>query len=210
MIRGLTNAAANDTHGYHETLLRYARQYLENCRTCDMRCRPQEKRCGYSEEASGLVRYRDNKVWEVSELAFGSIWFSHTFPSTGRIPLARAQRRWLSPKDALDWQIDGEAWPQLGDESPALSVDAYSNLIPTANIVNENLRRSFSGLCLAGRAVGEATTRQMYSSIRFRTGESEHTLTELLTVNGWSHYNSLPGFLGMRVGLLVLYRFRAV
>jgi hypothetical protein len=152
-----------------------------------VRCEPKEKRCGYSQEASGFVRYKDNKVWEVSELAFGSIWFTRTFPSTERIPLSRGERRWLSPKDALDWQIDGEAWPQLGNESQELPEDAYRNLVPTATIVKENLRRSFSGLCLAGRAVGEATTREMYSSNRFRRGESEHTLTELLTVNGWNN-----------------------
>ncbi|HSS20974.1 MAG TPA: hypothetical protein VLL54_12940 [Pyrinomonadaceae bacterium] len=186
MVRGLTNPDANDVHGYHEALLRYARQYLESCRSCEMRCEPQEKRCGYSEEASGFVRYKDNKVWEVSELAFGSIWYAHTFPSTERIPVSRAERRWLSPKDAIDWQIDGEAWPQLGDESDPLPIDAYSNLIPTASIVKENLRRSFSGLCLAGRTVGEATTREMYSLIHFRIGGSEHTLTELLTVKGWN------------------------
>jgi hypothetical protein len=186
LIRGLTYPDHNDLHGYHDALLRYAHQYLESCRTCDMRCEPQAKRCGYSEEASGFVRYKDNKVWEVSEIAFGSIWFTRTLPSTERVPVTRDERRWLSPKDALDWQIDGEAWPQLGDEAQALPIDAYSNLFPTANILKENLRRSFSGLCLAGRAVGEASTQQAYSSIRFSIDESEHTLTELLTVNGWN------------------------
>jgi len=189
MIRGLTNADANDARGYHEALLRYARQFLESCSTCEIRCEPQEKRCGYSEEASGFLRHKDNKIWEVSaqtELASGNIWVTRTSPATERIAVTRSESRWLSPRDALDWQIDGEAWPQLGNESQALPVDAYSNLVPTAKIVEENLRRSYSGLCLAGRAVGEATTREMYSSIRFRIGESDHTLTELLTVNGWN------------------------
>jgi hypothetical protein len=189
MIRGLTNADANDARGYHEALLRYARQYLESCRTCEMRCEPQERRCGYSEEASGFVRYKDNRIWEVSaqtELASGNIWVTRISPATERIVVSRSESRWVNPKGALEWQIDGQAWPELASGSAALPREAYNSLIPTAKIVGENLRRSFSSLCLAGRAIGEAATREMYSSIRFRIGESEHTLTQLLTVNGWN------------------------
>lgn len=186
LIHGLGNREANDLHGYHEALVRYGRQYLQSCRSCDMRCEPQQKHCGYSEEASGLVRYKDKKLWKVSELALGSIWFTRTSPPTDNIAVPRTERRWLSPKDALDWKIDGEAWPQMGCNTEELLGDVYASLIPTAKIVDENLRRSFSGLCLAGRVAGEAVSREMYSSIRFRINEANCRLSELLTVNGWN------------------------
>jgi hypothetical protein len=189
LIRGLGDPDANDLRGYHEAHLRYARQYLESCSSCDMRCEPQEKGCGYLEEASGFVRYKDSKIWKVSrqtDFVSGSVWFTRTLPTTERIGVTRTESRWLNPKDALDWQIDGEAWPQLGNDSAALPADAYSGLIPTVKILAENLRRSFSGLCLAGQVAGEAVSREKYSLIRFRVGDAQHALTELLTVNGWA------------------------
>ncbi|CAN5483454.1 hypothetical protein BH20ACI3_BH20ACI3_39670 [soil metagenome] len=67
MIRGLASPSANDVDGYHEALTRYARQYLESCRVCDMRCDPEAKRCGYTAEVSGRVRYKGEKLYTVSE-----------------------------------------------------------------------------------------------------------------------------------------------
>jgi hypothetical protein len=190
MLRGLSNPDANDLHGYYDLLLGFARQYLKACRTCDIRCEPHLKQCGYSEEASGLVRFQHGRVWEVSgqsDLVNGNIWFTRKLPATERIGVSRAESCWLNPRYALDWQIDGEPLPQLHDDSAALPAEVYNGLIPGGNIIDENLQRSFSGLCLAGRIAGEAASLKMYSSIRFRLGETRYALPELLSIHGWNN-----------------------
>jgi hypothetical protein len=67
-----------------------------------------------------------------------------------------------------------------------LTAGSYFGLVDGAQIVPENLRRSFSGLCLAGRGVGETATRGICGSVRFRTGNDEHTLGDLLSIHGWN------------------------
>ena len=67
LIRDLGNNTATNVGGHYNALLRYARQYIKSCRDCDMRCHPELKRCGYSYEATGLVRDKNNKRYCVSE-----------------------------------------------------------------------------------------------------------------------------------------------
>ncbi len=49
-----------------------------------------------------------------------------------------------------------------------------------------DLRKTYSGLCLAGRAAGERSTRDSFATVRFRQEGSDFRLDDLLTVNGWS------------------------
>lgn len=179
IIRDLTSPNANDVDGHYNALRRYAYQYLTSCRPCDTRCYPQSKGCGYTSEASGRVRYKGKKIWEVADktnLADGSIWFY-------RDP---KQWQWLNPKYATEWQLDGEPPPQLINQSKALSEQAYDSIVDGASIVYNNLQRSFSALCLAGRIAGKTASQTAYSSIRFRVREVEYGLQDLLTVHGWN------------------------
>ncbi len=177
MICGLASPNANDLDGHYEALTRYTRQYLESCRACDMRCRPQAKGCGYTTEVSGRVRYKGEHLYAVSErtdLVRGEIWF-----------FGQGVDRWLNPPLSIDWQIEGEPLPQLVDETEALPEQVYDVIVDGAQIVAENLQRSFSGLCLAGRVAGEIASREAYASIKFHIGDMEYGLPGLLTVHGW-------------------------
>ena len=177
MIRDLSSPNADDVHGHYDALRRYARQYLESCRICDMRCEPELKGCGYTSEATGRVRYMGGHLYIVSEktdFIAGNIWF-----------FGQGVNRWLNPRYATDWQIDGEPPPQLIDHMRALPEQVYTAIVDGAQVIPDNLRRSFSGLCLAGRVAGQAATREAYASIRFRVGDIEYGLPDLLTVYGW-------------------------
>jgi hypothetical protein len=183
MIRDLASPNANDVDGHYDALRSYARQYLESCRICDMHCDPQSKGCGYTLEATGRVRYMGGHLYTVSEqtnLVAGNIWF-----------FGQGVDRWLNPRFATDWQIDGAPPPQLIDHLGALPEQVYTAIVDGAPIIHNNLRRSFSGLCLAGRIAGQTASREAYASIRFRIGDTEYGLPDLLTVYGWHQYSEV-------------------
>jgi hypothetical protein len=137
-------------------------------------------------EASGWIckwkkkRTKRYIVSECTDLNKGDIWF---FGDGGN--------HWLNPRYATDWWIEGEPPPQLIDNTGALPERVYADIVGSALIVPENLRRSFSGLCLAGRALGKAATRDSYASVRLRVGDTEYGLPELLTVYRWHQYGSI-------------------
>jgi hypothetical protein len=68
LIRDLGNDTATNVNGHYEALLRYARQYLRSCHKCEVRCHPEERRCGYMHEATGLLRDKNGKRYRISEL----------------------------------------------------------------------------------------------------------------------------------------------
>lgn len=182
MIRNLTNPKANDVDGHYDSLRRFAIQYLTSCRDCDLRCDPLSKGCGHKSEASGRINKLNEKKKikryvvssERTDLGKEEIWF-----------FGDGANHWLNPKYAADWWIEGEPPPQLDDNISALPEVVYAEIVDGALIIPENLRRSFSGLCLAGRSAGESATRDSYASVRLRVGDLEYGLHELLTVYQW-------------------------
>jgi hypothetical protein len=178
LIRDLGNVGATNVVGHYDALLRYARQYIKNCRKCDMRCHPELKRCGYSSEATGLVRDKNNKRYCIS----ASTDFKH-----GRLGLEIERGTWaVWPKRALDLRIDGQPPAKLSSVAGVLPGHLYTAIVDGAKILPANLRESYSGLCLAGRTAGETASRKAYSSIRFRCAGVEYDLPDLLTIQGWS------------------------
>ena len=178
MIQDMASPKANDVDGHYDALRRYALQYLKACRVCDMCCNPQSKRCGYTLQATGRIRHTGGQIYTVSErseLIAGNIWF-----------LRKGVNQWLNPRYATEWQIDGEPTPQLVSSAGALPLQIYTSIVSGAAIVPDNLRKSFSGLCLAGRAAGQAASRDAFSSIRFRVGDAVYSLPELLAVYRWN------------------------
>ncbi len=180
LTRDLGNPNANDVDGHYDSLVRYARQFLHACQTCDMRCEPERKRCGYSAEATGRARYKGKMYWISGKSILGE----------RRLAFERRNRtnetHWPGPKNLTDWQIDGEPPPQVTNQFGALPEEAYAGIIAGAKIIRDNLKRSFSGLCLAGRVAGESATRDACDSIIFRSGNETHRLSTLLSVQGWS------------------------
>ena len=180
LIRDFGNPKANDVDGHYDSVIRYARQFLCACQTCDTRCIPERKHCGYFAEATGRVRYKGKIYWVSGKSSLAE----------RRLVFERRNRskQTVSPTSntLIDLHIDGEPSPQVNDQVDVLPEGAYARIVDGSKIIRENLQRSFSGLCLAGRAAGEATTREICDFIRFRNDDDEFNLSTLLTVHGWS------------------------
>jgi hypothetical protein len=199
VIRGLGDPNTNDVDGHYDALLRYARQYLESCRYCTMRCQPESQGCGYTAEATGLVRDRGRKLYQIDKIS------ERNDREAAIVCLRQTLRIWLFRHSAAKWHIDGEPPLQLvNNHQGALPLEAYDQIIEDARIIPENLRRSFSGLCLAGRVAGEIASREAYASIRFRSEQGEYGLSDMLTVHEWSPSNTVSrlAFFNARTGEL--------
>lgn len=187
LINDLGNPKANDIDGHYKSILRYAHQFLNFCRDCELaECEPRVKRCGFSHKASGQVRspLYPRKIFSVSD---------RTDFQTGQIAWETRGRgnsgpaiSFPDPDYAINWQIEGEAPVQINAESEKLTEAKYDSFYPQENIVADNLERSYSGLCLAGRVTGETATKERINSISFKFGFAEHNLSELLTIKNWS------------------------
>jgi hypothetical protein len=83
-----------------------------------------------------------------------------------------------------------------------LNSSDYAAFARESSLLPDNLKVSFSGLCLAGRAAGESVTRERCSSIRFRFNEVERNLVDLLTIHGWSSGSEVSrmSFFNIRTG----------
>ncbi|MGC3975907.1 MAG: hypothetical protein QM771_16220 [Nitrospira sp.] len=202
LIRDLGNPNANDVDGHYDALLRYAHQYLERCRDCNMRCRPELKGCGYAGETTGLVRNRERKLYKIVKIS------QRKDREAAIVCLRQSITRWIFRHSATDWHIDGEPPSQLcSNDQKALPIETYNRIIAEAQIIRDNLRRSFSGLCIAGRVAGKPASREAYASIRFLSERCEYGLSDLLTVHEWlpsnmvsrlTYFNALTGTLDRR------------
>ena len=185
LIRDLGNPNANDIDGHYDSLLRYARQYLQSCSLCDMPCDPGSKNCGYAAQATGWVRYQHTTRYRVSERT--SLRNRHLAFVRGKSNLTR----YPLPEGAIDWQIAGDPPVRLTNQDGALPEEAYGQIVDRAPILHGNLLKSFSGLCLAGRVAGKTATREVCGSVRFRGANGEYALPELLTVQEWAQSNAV-------------------
>jgi len=65
--------------------------------------------------------------------------------------------------------------------------DIYRNLLDKCGeVYDSNLKTTYSGVCLAGRTMGENTTRDILSRIRLHSGSEPVQLDILLSVHDWS------------------------
>jgi hypothetical protein len=177
LVRDLERAEASDVDGHFDSLLRYARQYISACRDCPVRCRPKERRCGFSAEATGKFRHRSGHL-------LGPI----TAFSQGQAPTISLRRGsgtiLLHPRAGMDYSIQHEPPIQTISEE-GLNPSAYAALLQGCSPVADNLRRTYSGLCLIGRAGGSEPTRMSYDQLRFEVGREKHSLADLLTLRAW-------------------------
>jgi hypothetical protein len=88
-----------------------------------------------------------------------------------------------------DWHIEGEPPVQWVKPDGELVESLYRQLVPNAPFHVENLRKTYSGLCLAGRIGGGNATREVCASLSIRHGSVEQKLDELLTIHNWSSVN---------------------
>lgn len=184
LIRDMGKPRANDIDGHYDRLVRYAQQYLENCRHCELPdCNPEEKRCGFLKKATGVVRSphhhrRKHRISDRTDAAQGRLAFDD-----------RTGTYWPNSQYLTDWHIEGEPPAQWAKPEGQLEDNLYRQLVPNALFHLENLRKTYSGLCLAGRTGGGNATREVCASVRIRDGSVEQKLDELLTIKGWSSGN---------------------
>lgn len=196
MIRDLSDPHANDVDGHYNRLLQYARQYLESCRDCELTaCDPPVKRCGHLKEVTGVVRSprfpnRPHKVSDKTDVSQRRLAFDY-----------RKGTYWPNPEYLIDWHVDGEPPPQWNTAEGELEAHRYQPFVHSARFHSDNLRKSYSGLCLAGRTGGGNASKEVCASVRFRDGTEEHGLEELLTIHEWSDCNiSRVAFFNARTG----------
>lgn len=183
MIRDLGRETANDVEAHFETLLSRARQYLASCRGCRYVCCPKTARCGYLSQASGRVRstQRPKKTYlvkAVNESGERSITFEHKGCDVT-----------VFARGAVAYYLDGALPLIIAPAFEALDAGLYRRIAGDRPIVAENLQKSFAGLCLVTRVAGEAATRRMLESVRFKAGPEECTIADLLAVRNWSASN---------------------
>jgi hypothetical protein len=195
-VKALENPMANDVDGHFDSLVTYARQYLNHCRSCKTRCQPSKAKCGYLSESTGRVKsinrpIRHFEIVDVSTHANRQISLSG---QGGTIS--------VFPPGAKSYHVTGEPPPVFGSHHADLPGSVYAEIVAGATVLPANLRRSYSGLCLAGRISGETITRESYRAIRFRSTDGDHHLEDLLTVHGWhaSHSISRMTFFNSRTG----------
>jgi hypothetical protein len=184
MVRDLADPRANDVDGHYDKLLLYARQFLESCESCDMKCKPEIKHCGHAKQATGKLRspLLPHQTFKISTR---TNFEERTLAWTYRNGVIE----WPTPQYAINWHIEGEPPPEWNQPDGELSSNTYQALLDELTVLPENLKRSYSGLCFAGRAGGESVSRELCSSIRFNNGIAEYGLDELLTIHGWSKCN---------------------
>jgi hypothetical protein len=93
----------------------------------------------------------------------------------------------ISPGTARYWKFADEPPVQILDGN-SIPFRSFYSLIPDANadVHEENLQQTDSGICLAGRPTGDAATRRAMSGLRFRDPSGKAaSLAELLTIHDW-------------------------
>lgn len=157
MVRDLGDPKANDVDGHYDKLLNYARQFLQHCEPCDLKCKPAVKRCGYAREATGRLRS--------PLLPHGTVTISE------KTDFGQRQIKWIqpdghrnhalvipTPQHVKNYHIDGEAPCQWNDAAGELPLWPYQDLFGVT-IIPGNLRHSYSGLCFAGRLIRRKRNR---------------------------------------------------
>lgn len=184
MIRDLERPGADDMATHSDSLFDFARQYIDHCRKCDLTaCNPAYKGCGCESKSTGIVRSSrgGNHVYAVSEKTdFKGRKLSLT---SRRSPAAE---RAISDSFEKYLYIDGSPPLVLAAGGAELDAASYQGFLAGVSILPENLKRTYSGLVLAGRAKGDRDTRSAYEAMMFGDDAESNTLAELLTVPGWA------------------------
>jgi hypothetical protein len=88
--------------------------------------------------------------------------------------------------NASEWRLEREAPAETIEGAGIPLGHFYQALVDGADPLLElNLRRSDSAICLAGRVTGESVSRGSFSAVRFRCESQIADLATLLTVHGW-------------------------
>ena len=92
----------------------------------------------------------------------------------------------IHPQNAHKWNIDGEPPVEIFNESKLKNIDFYNELFESGTIDENNLIRSYSRLCLSGRAFGKQDTWSEMSNFSFKGTSGLFSLDTLLTIFDWN------------------------
>ena len=107
-------------------------------------------------------------------------------PVVRNLSVKWSQRITITRSVAMNWQVSGEAPVTAVDGQQVPNSQFYAHLVRNGGEIKpSNLSESYSQICLAGRGVGEARTRDCITNIRFEKDGCEADLSQLLTVHGW-------------------------
>lgn len=181
----LKDPAANDKDRHYDSLLSYARQFLHACKTCKFRCRPDLRKCGYFHESTGILRHKDrsrSKLYISSQTDFAAKVLRLASKSDGSGALTTIE-------DA-EWThnyYEDEGVPLLlGRSAETMPVEAIRRLFQDDNICSNNLTVSYSSLCLAGGAAGQAAMHGELAAFQFGARDPK-SLAAILPINGWDN-----------------------
>lgn len=198
MINDLSSNQANDINSHQNSLFEYARQYLDQCRDCDLlKCDPISKRCGYAKKSLGIIRSirRKNHLYFISD---------QTDCHSNKLVLMDKNGKNLkevNPQYLINHYVDGHAPAISHSPEMGLQKSAYQCLIEDVEICTDNLSKSYSRLVLAGRASGGRDTRTAYEAVHFCNDTESFTLSELLAIHKWSDNKiSRTSFFNTRTG----------
>lgn len=86
-----------------------------------------------------------------------------------------------------DVYFEGEPCLEVNTGNELPYGEIYRDLIEHGgDVMESNLKKTFSGVCLAGRTMGENKTREIMSSIRFHSETQTSHLDKILSVHDWS------------------------
>ena len=200
MISDLCSNQPNDTSPHTDALFEHARQYLDQCRDCNLiKCDPLLRKCGYARKSSGIIRsiQRPHHLYFISEQTDYHAKKLFLMDKNGK------NLREVNSEYLVNHYVDGQ--PPAISSSPVMGLQesAYKCLVEEAEICLENLRKSYAGLVLAGRVNGGRDTRVAYEAVHFCNDSESFTLSELLAVYEWSDKKvSRTAFFNTRTGNL--------
>ena len=202
MIRDLENPNANEIEGHVDRLVAHSMQYLQHCGRCRLdKCDPSIQQCGLIKKLPGSFRSTREQfhgvrfaIKKMSGDPDCPIWIlADRRRGGGNNAPTREQLR--------QYYLDGGSPIETPPEGTALSLAILGGFIPESRLFAENLRRSYSNVCFAGRSAGATQTRAVCESISFRIDSDQQSLADLLSVREWSakgisrvlFFNSLKG-----------------
>ena len=162
-------------------------KFIGYCKDCQFDpCNPKLKNCGYIKESTGFLRHKNKKKYRISERTKLEDNLHHT--AEHWLYVNQKGGHWSQHRRyILNWHIHDEPPAHLEKNEGTLSTEVYSKIIDDVSFYQKNLKRSYSGLCLAGRSAGEAKIRELCETIKI----SDSHLSELLTIQNWSSSNSI-------------------
>lgn len=101
-------------------------------------------------------------------------------------PQGDTSRHKIIEERAYDWYVDGEPQVQVPGGAPLLVSGILHTLFKESSaVLPENLDRTDSAICFAGRVGGESQTHEALSAVQFRLNGNVSSLGALLTIYGW-------------------------